>query len=56
MAHIVGGLRGGQMKQLQKQRQMSIVPEEIQVVSLGQRMRVRADNGHNTLSQSTTAL
>ena len=55
MAHIVGGLRGGQMKQLQKQRQMSIVPE-VQVVSLGQRMRVRADNGHNTLSQSTTAL
>lgn len=54
MAHIVEGLQDGQMKRLQKQRQMSIVPEEIQVVSLGERMRVRADNGHNTLSQSTT--
>ena len=53
MAHIVGGLRGGQMKRLQEQRQISIVPEEIQVVSLGQRMRVRADSDQNTASEST---
>lgn len=53
MTHIVGGLRDGQMKRLQEQRQMSIVPEEIQTVSLGQRMRVRVDIGQNTVSEST---